>query len=111
MDDIKEQDQTITFHMIKSPGCQTHHVDGVIAGFTPSDGAYLEFYTERGTIPQTVTYKLNADGTLGDAIGTTGKDGIVREIQTGVILDLNGLKSLHARVGSMIDQLEEEASL
>lgn len=102
-----EEPQTITFHMIKSPGCQTHQVDGVIGGFTPSDGVFLEFFTERGTIPQTVTYQLNADGSLGNVIGKTGKDGIVREIQTGVILDLDGLKSLYDRIGSMIEQLEK----
>lgn len=101
-----EELPTITFHLIKTPSYHTHHVDGVIGGFTPNDGVSLEFFTERGTIPQTVTYQVNADGTLGTMVGKTGKEGIVREIQTGVILDLEGLKSLHEQIGQMIEQLE-----
>jgi hypothetical protein len=99
-----EEGQTITFHLIKTPGCQTYHADGVIGGFTPHGGAYLGFFTERGTIPQTVTHRIEADGSLGAVVNRTGKEGIVREIQTGVVLDRESIKALHAHLGSMIEQ-------
>ena len=93
MDPNQEGGQTVTFHLLKSPGYQTLRVDGAIGSMTPS-GLALSFYVERGPLPQTVTHEINEDGSLGEVVSVTGKNGIIREIQTGIVIDVDSARDL-----------------
>lgn len=93
MDPNQEDGQTVTFHLIKSPGYQTLRVDGAIGSMTPS-GLALSFYVERGPLPQTVTHEIDENGALGKVVSATGKKGIIREIQTGIVIDVGSARDL-----------------
>jgi len=110
MPEDSPQEQSLTFHLIKAPGYETHHADGAIGGLTPTGGAFLSFFVERGAIPQTLTHQIEESGKLGEVIGTSGRAGIVREIQTGIILDKRRLENLIKHMQSMLKQMEEAAA-
>jgi hypothetical protein len=98
----------ITFHLIKTPGFTTHHADGAITRLTPQGYANLSFYVERWAIPQSYDQELTDEGLLGEVSNITGKDGVVREIQTGVMMDEAALRTLHQNLGELLREFEPE---
>jgi hypothetical protein len=77
----------VKFHLIKGNFFRVIHVDGAVGGITPSREIFLSLYNERAAIPQLVEQAISADGSLGQEISRDGKDGIVREIEVGVMLN------------------------
>jgi hypothetical protein len=86
----KPAPERVRFHYIKSPQFASVHADGLIGGPTPRGGLHLAFYAERAAIPTQVEHAL-VDGKLGDEIkeARVQREGIVRELQVDVFLDLN----------------------
>ncbi len=97
----------ITFHYIKNPNFRAIHVDGAIGGITPSNNIHISLYSERPAIPQKITHQINPDGTLGDVLNKAGRDGIVREMDIDVILDISTARSLSQWLDEQIHTLEE----
>lgn len=77
---------TVKFHYLKGNFFRVVHADGAIGGITPSREIFFSLFSERGAIPQLIEQAVNADGSLGAEIKKTGKEGIVREIEVGVML-------------------------
>jgi hypothetical protein len=77
----------VRFHYIKGNLFRVIHADGAIGGITSSRGIFLSLFSERGAIPRIVKQAVNADGSLGGEISRTGKDGLVREVEIGVMLN------------------------
>lgn len=107
MNPNQEDVQTVTFHLIKSPGHQTLRVDGAIGSMTPT-GLALSFYVERGPIPQTVTHEITETGALGKVVSATGKKGIIREIQTGIVIDVAGARDLIKELEKLLSNSKVE---
>lgn len=106
MSTTSEESNTVTFHFIKGPRFESHKIDGAIADYVPG-GISLAFFVERTAIPQSVTHQFEADGSLGKVCSATGKDGIVREIQTGIILDLDEAQDLVDQITGLIAKIKE----
>lgn len=102
-----EDSQTIKFHYIKSPHFRVIHVDGAIGGITPAKNIHISLYSERAAIPQIITQKLNPDGSLGDKVSESGKEGMVREMDVDVIVSLSAARSLRDWLDQTIHSLEE----
>jgi hypothetical protein len=104
---MPEQDSspTVTFHLSKTPDFQTHHADGILTGLSPGRKVFLAFYTERPPIPTAITHRLDAEGALGEAVDSTGKQGVVREIHTGITLSMDTLEKLEAHIRLLKNQL------
>jgi hypothetical protein len=85
---------TVKFHLIKGNFFRVIHADGAIGGITPSGEIFLSLFSERGAIPQLIEQAINADGSLGEEIKKSGKDGIVREIEVGVVLSAKAAKGI-----------------
>ncbi len=105
MENEGEKKDTVTFHLIKSPHFQTLRVDGAVGNVTPS-GLSLSFFVERGAFPKVMTYEVKDDGELGDLVAAQGKTGIVRELQTGLVLDVDSARSLAALLATMLKNFE-----
>jgi hypothetical protein len=75
-----------TYHYIKGNFFRVVHADGAIGGITPNRSIFLSLFSERGAIPQMVVQEMNSDGTLGVEKKRVGKDGLVREVEVGVML-------------------------
>ncbi|HUD15479.1 MAG TPA: hypothetical protein VMQ56_17640 [Terracidiphilus sp.] len=83
----KISQSTVKFHLIKGNFFRVIHADGVIGGLTPYGGIFLSLYSERGAIPQMIEQDVNPDGTLGEEKRREGKEGLVREVEVGVMLN------------------------
>lgn len=100
------QPTQIDFFYMKSQGYRNYHADGAAGGRTPSGELFLNFYVERGAIPQRERYELKADGQLGGLIESEGKNGIVRDIECGVVLSIRAAKDLRDWLTKMTEGRE-----
>lgn len=108
---IPEDSQALMFHYIKNPNFRVIHADGAIGGITPSKFIHFSLYSERPAIPQTITHKLNPDGTLGEVTSSTGKQGMIREMDVDIIVNLEAARSLRDWLDQTIHALEEQQAI
>lgn len=77
---------TVKFHYRKAKLFKVIHVDGVIGGPTPERAIFVALYNQRSPIPKMVEQAISPDGSLGPELARTGKDGIFREVEVGIVL-------------------------
>ncbi len=87
---------SIKFHYIKGNFFRVVHADGAIGGLTPSRQIFMSLYSERSAIPQIIEMAVTADGELGNEIRREGKDGLVRELEIGVMLSAHAAEAIAA---------------
>lgn len=104
---MESNPKSIRFHYIKSPQFSTIHADGAIGGPTPRGGLHVAFYAERMPIPTQVEHDLGSDGKLGEEKESSRivRDGVVRELEVDVIMDLDTAQSLHAWLGNNLKMI------
>ncbi len=97
----------IRFHYIKSNYFRVVHVDGAHGGITPNGNIFFSAYSQRAPIPQITTHKIEADGSVTEEIREerVGKDGIVREVEVGIMMDAATAESLHKWLGEKVKAL------
>lgn len=96
----------ITFHYLKGPDFRTIHVDGAIGGLTPNGHLHIAFYAERVAIPQTTTQPINPDGTLGDEIARESKEGVVRQMETDIIVNESTARNIKVWLDQKLEEFE-----
>lgn len=103
---------TIAFHFEKVPNYATHHADGVLGGETPSGDIFLSFFVERPPIPKYIEHEVLPDGRLGDVVGYDSREGIYREIQTGIVMSRTAALALLDRLIALLeDETESDEEL
>lgn len=62
----------------------------MVGGVTPNGNVHISFFNERGPIPQLIEHEIEHDNSLGKEIveARIGKIGVVREVDTDVIMNL-----------------------
>ena len=101
--------QRLRFHYIKSPQFRTVHVDGVHGGIS-AQGHHVQFavFNERVPIPKETVHPI-----VGMALGDEVKeervalDGVVRELEVNLIMDLQQARSLADWLKKKADELED----
>jgi hypothetical protein len=88
---IENLPKEIVANYIKTNSYRSYYADGIFGGLTPNGKVYAEFFIQRSVTPKTITYKVQ-DGILKDEVERTGKEGMVREIEAGVIMDIKTAK-------------------
>ena len=92
--------ESVEFHYVKSNGFRVVHADGVWGGPTPRGYITMSFYSERAPIPRKISLELkppepnSSNRILGQEIVRDSKDGLVREVEVEVMVDLEMAKSL-----------------
>ena len=99
--------RVLRFNQIKAHDYCTKHVDGAFAVEALQDGVQLTFFIERHPIPQIIEHEIKDDSSLGEIVHIEGKEGIIREIQTGLILTKESAEALRDR---LIELLKEGVS-
>jgi hypothetical protein len=101
-------DKQLRFHYIKSASYRVVHVDGAHGGITPQGGIFAGIFSERLPIPLSVVHALKDDGSLGDEIMAERKsrDGVVREVEVGLEMNLHIAEQIHEWLGKKIEQLK-----
>ena len=106
----EESSEELEFHYIKSNNFRVVHGDGVWGGATPRGYVAMSFYSERFPIPQKLVHDLGSNRAVGQEIGRDSKEGIIREVEVEVILDLDMAKSVVTWLQGHIDFLEQQPS-
>ena len=98
----------IRFHYIKANGFRVIHIDGAHGGITPRGAIFAALYSERSPIPETTTHPIAEDGTLGEENKEDRKarEGIVREVEVGIMMDLGSAEAFHQWLGNHIKTLK-----
>jgi len=97
----------VKFHYIKGHAFRVIHADGVIGGITPNRGIFLSLFSERAAIPKMIELAVNADGSLGEETSREGKEGIVREVEVGIMLSRQTAKDVATWLLKQAQILEE----
>jgi len=101
--------EKVRFHYIKSNYFRVVHVDGAHGGVTPDGNIFFSAYSQRAPIPQITTHKVDAEGSVAEEIREERitKDGIVREVEVGIMMDIATAESLHKWLGEKIEASKE----
>jgi len=97
----------LDIHYIKSNCYRTFHVDGIFGGVTPGGKIHAATFVERQVLPETVRQKVGSDGKLGVEISRVTKQGITREIEAGLVMDINMAKTFRDWFDSKIKEFEK----
>ena len=98
---------SLKFHYIKSHLFRVIHSEGAIGGLTPSREIFVSLFNERGALPQLIEFAILPEGKLGNEIKREGKEGIVREMEIGVLMDATAAKNLAKFLLDHVKLLEE----
>jgi len=72
----------------KSGSFRAVRADGVYGGILPSLHIHMSFFVERGPLPNKVKYLVSREGKLEGEASVDIEDGIVREVETSIVMDL-----------------------
>jgi hypothetical protein len=99
---------SVTLNYIKSNYFRVIHADGAIGGFTPKGEMFVSLYNERPPLPD-VTVQAIENGQLGAEIleQRRGTEGILREVEVGVVMDVNVAKALVAWLTERINVADQ----
>lgn len=110
-DENTKQDEIpskLHFNYIKSNYFRVIHSDGFIGNITPKSDIFVGFFNERAALPDKVSFEVLPDGSLGkETERITTSDGIFREVEVGVVIDLELAKTIVVWLSSLITQAEK----
>lgn len=97
----------IQFHYKKTDSYRAYHCDGAYGGITPTGKIYMEVFVERNPTPTSITAKVLPDGAIGPEVKREGKTGIIRQVECGLVLDIQTAKSLRDWLNDKIEKFEQ----
>ena len=100
---------SIKFHYVKGNLFRVIHVDGVIGGVTPGRGIFLSLFSERSALPKMIEQELLPNGTLGAERAREGKEGLVRDMEIGVMLSVDAAQKIANFLNNQVKILTQSA--
>ncbi len=107
-----QERREIEFNYIKSDNFHVIHADGAIGNGTPSGNLFIVFYSERFPLPDSQTFNFNEEGRVSGEIVEKRKvnsNGVIREVEVGVMLDIEVAKGMVLSLSHLIRQVEAGA--
>ena len=101
---MAKKPDSIKFNYQKTHEYRNHHVDGAYGGLTPKGYINMLFYSERNVLPKVVEMEINESGKLGKTINIESKEGIIREVESGITFDLGTAISIKDWLSQMIEK-------
>jgi hypothetical protein len=80
------QPSTIALNYVKSNQFRVVHVDGVFGGMSPTGLIHASIFSERFPIPQIIRQVVKEDGTLGEEVDRTIREGVIREAEVDLVM-------------------------
>lgn len=94
----------LRFHYIKSNYFRVIHADGVYGGVSPQGLIQIAFFSERVPIPQQTVHTFDNGKISGEVEEfRVSRDGVVREIETNVLMSVAEAKKLRDWLTQWID--------
>lgn len=103
----KKKENEITVYNKISHNFRELHVDGAYGGLTPKGLININFYAERFPIPKSIIHNLLDRTTQDSEDSEDSKEGIIREFEFGIYMDLNVAKQISDFLLNKITEFEE----
>ena len=105
MDSKKIQFKT---HFIKTGDFKTTNINGIFGGLTPSGQITMHHYIERTVLPTEITYEVDQQVEMQNPVevGRLQKEGVIREVNGALLLDIDMAKSMIVWLQSKIQEFE-----
>jgi len=90
-------------------GYGPHYVNGALGGVSPRGEIIANFFFEKPALPTMVVNEITPSGTIGGEIveePAEMRSSFIRVVTTGVILNHESARNLHAWLGEKIKELE-----
>ena len=97
----------IEFHFIKSNLFRSIHCAGIFGGVGGDGNLHLTVYSERSAIPQMVRMQTE-DGVLKKELGREGKTGVIRDVETNLVLGLDTAVELSKWLQKRLEDAAED---
>ncbi len=93
----------------KSHSFRVIHADGAYGGTSPRLQLFIAFYSERFPIPKVLTYEASDGGAPRQEIVAEreSKEGVIREVEVGIMLDINAAKGFATWLNQQVAELEK----
>lgn len=85
----EKKPKSIKFIYNKTPNYRTYTVGGIVGGLTPKGKLFIDLFNEKRALPDSVIHELSEEGLLGKEIERKVNDGVIREIDCGIYLDID----------------------
>ena len=106
--DEEEKDTSlIDIQYVKSSGFRVIHADGAIGGVTPKAFIHFALYNERASLPTRAEQRIGEDGKLQPHEVKKGGQGITRELEVDVLMNLSAAESLRDWLDERIGELRK----
>jgi hypothetical protein len=105
---MPEENQQVRFHLLKTHGYRSYHVDGGMSTITAKGDLYVELYLERRATPTEILFSIEQEGLK--EIKHEGKEGWIREIECGILLDIPAAIGLRDLLSTQINSIMEMLS-
>ena len=96
----------LNYHVLQSPDFKTAFATGTYASITPGGLINLSFYLDRHPLPDLVTRTVE-NNVFGPENPSSIRNGIIRELQQGIILDIQAAQGLIAGLLQLVKIHEE----
>lgn len=97
----------VKFDYIKSKAFRVLHVDGAWGGITPNLNIHMSVFSERHPIPQQIVVEVAEDGVTKELPDRKlARDGMVREVDADLVMDLPTAAAIYQWLGEKIKELD-----
>ncbi len=86
---VKTKPKEMEFHFLKTNNYRSFYIDGAFGGITPSGLLAMDLFLERRPTPRKMIHAIEENGKLGSVIEKETKEGIIREIECGLIMNID----------------------
>jgi hypothetical protein len=91
---IEEDIELIKFDYVKSNYFRVITADGANASLAQKGKIFLSLFNERVPIPRQVIHQMLPNRTLGKEVENISREGLEREVEVGLLIDVNVAKAI-----------------
>ena len=102
-----ERPTQIGIHYQRSRHYRTIHADGAQIGVTPRGQIQFTLFSDQKAMPEFVLHQITPDGLLGNLVEQVVKEGVVREVEVNVIMDVSATASFVNVLQATLQQVEK----
>lgn len=99
-------DVSVPFHYLKSNHFRVVFAEGAVGGPTPRGHLAFALYNERQAIPRQTAIDFK-DMQPSPERYVEGRQGMVREVEVEVIMDVTAAEAFHEWFGNKLDEMKE----
>jgi hypothetical protein len=106
---VSQKKPELIFKYVFADDYNPVYVNGAHGGLSPRGELVINFYLERPALPHSITHALTPNGTIGVEVGEEPEDlksSMVRFVSSGVILNGENARNVHAWLGERIREME-----